>query len=63
MNCIHKRSFIIVYSNYENSFDQLLLKDNSFKIHHHNLQKLAVEIFMVNLDIIPALMDTIIQIN
>ena len=29
------------------SFEDLLKKDNSFKIHHKNIQSLAIEIFEV----------------
>ena len=63
INIIHARVFRIFYSIYESSFNQLLLKDNSFKIHHRNLQKLAVENFKVKINIAPALMDSVIQIN
>ena len=32
----------IVYKDYISSFKELLLKDNSFKIYHRNLQNLAI---------------------
>ena len=44
MNKIHGRALRLVYSNTSSTYDELLAKDKSFKIHHRNLQKLAVEI-------------------
>ena len=43
INYIHERALRLVYKDYTSSFDELLLKDNSFGIHHRNLQKLAIE--------------------
>lgn len=51
-NCInfdHERAFGIACNNDESSFDEFIL--NFFKIHHRNLQDLAVEILNVKLDI------------
>ena len=59
INFIHKRAFGFAYNNYESSFDELIPKDNSLKIHHGNIQKLAVEIFKVKLGIAPALLTTV----
>ena len=39
----------LVYKDSSSSFDELLLKDNSFRIHHRNLQKVAFEIFKLKL--------------
>ena len=47
INKIHERALRLVYKDYTSSFDDLLAKDNSFKIHQRNLQKLAIEIFKV----------------
>ena len=49
INHIHERALRLVYKDYTNSFDELLPKDNSFRIHHRNLQKLTLEIFKVKL--------------
>ena len=43
------------------SRNELLLKDNSFRIHHRNLQKLAIEIFKVKLGLAPEIMKTFFQ--
>ena len=37
INKIHERALRLVYKDYISSFDDLLAKDNSFKIHHRNL--------------------------
>ena len=44
---IHERSLRIVYRDYNSSFKDLLKKDNSVRIHHRNIQSLAVELFKV----------------
>ena len=41
------RALRLVYKNTNLTFEQLLEKDNSFKIHHRNIQKLAIEICKV----------------
>ena len=56
INYIHERALRLVYKDYISSFDDLPAKDNSFKIHHRNLQKLAIEIFKVKKGIAPAIM-------
>ena len=47
INHIHQRAIRLVYKYYTRFFDELLFKDHSFRIHHRNLQKLAIEIFKV----------------
>ena len=39
------------------SFEDLLIKDKSPKVHHRNIHFLAIEMFMVKLGIAPSLMD------
>ena len=48
INNIHERALRLVYKDYISSFDDLLAKDNSFKIYQRNLQKLAIEFYKVN---------------
>ena len=55
INHIHERALRLVYKDYTSSFDELLLKDNSYRIHQRNLQKLAIEIFQVKLGLAPEL--------
>ena len=47
INHLQERSLRIVYNDYITSFEDLLKKDNSFKIHHKNIQLLAIELFKV----------------
>ena len=62
INRIHERAIRLVYKDYTSSFDELLFKDNSFRIHHRNLQKLAIEIFKVKLGIAPDIMKNVFPI-
>ena len=62
INHIHEKALRLVYKDYTSTFDELLLKDNSFRIHHHNLQKLAIEIFKVKLSLAPEIMRNIFPI-
>ena len=56
INHVHERGLRLVYKDYSSSFDELQLKDNSFRIHQRNLQKPAIEIFRVKLGIAPETM-------
>ena len=62
INHIHERALRLVYKDYSCTFDELLLKDNSFRIYHGNLQKLAIELFKVNLGLAPEIMKNIFPI-
>ena len=54
INRIHERAIRLVYKDYTSSFDELLFKDNYFRIHHlQKLKKLAIEIFKVKMGIAP----------
>ena len=62
INNVHKTTLRILYKDYISSFDGLLVKDNSFRIHHTNLQKLAVKIFKVKINVVPEVMKDIFRI-
>ena len=47
INHLQERSLRIVYNDYITSFEDLLKKDKSCKIHHKNIQSLAIELFKV----------------
>ena len=61
INHIHESALRLVYKDCTSTFDELLLKENSFRIHHHNLQKLAIEIFKVKLGLATEIMRNIFQ--
>ena len=56
VNHIHERAIRLAYKDYTSFFDELLFKDNSFRIHQRNLQNLEIEIFKVKLGIAPDIM-------
>ena len=45
INKLHERAPRIVYNDTVTSFENLLIKDKSFTIHHQNIQLLAIEIY------------------
>ena len=58
-NYIHKRALRIVYDDYNTYFRDLLKKDNSLSIHHHNIQKMAIEMFKVKNNLCPELVQSL----
>ena len=58
INHIHKRALRIVYKNF-NSFQELLIEDNSLNIYHRNLEKLPTENFKVKNGLSPELMNDV----
>ena len=63
INKLHERALRIAHKNYKSSFDQLLIIDNSFTIHHRNLQRLAIEMFKVRNNLSPKFMETVFPIS
>ena len=47
INKLHERALRIVYDDLESSFEELLEKDNSFNIHHQNVQRVALEMYKI----------------
>ena len=63
INKIHERTLRLVYKNDKSTFEELLMKDNSFTIHDRNLQVLATEIYKVINNISPAITKSIFKIK
>ena len=59
INKLHERGLRLVYKDSHLTFEELLRKDNSFTVHHRNLQKLATEMYKVENKLSPSIMKTI----
>ena len=44
VNILHKRALYIDYNDLQSTFEEFLLKNESFSIHHQNIQRLLTEI-------------------
>ena len=47
INKLHERALRLVYDDYLSAFEELLEKDNSFTVHHYNIQTLCIELYKV----------------
>ena len=63
INKLHERALRLVYNDYNSSFQELLNRDDSFSIHHRNLQKLATEMYKVKNDLSPSFMKMIFPLS
>ena len=63
INKLHERALRIVYKTEDSTFEELLIKDNSVKTHHRNLQKLAIEMFKIKEKISPLSMQKLFVEN
>ena len=61
INHIHERALRIVYKNNVLSFEELLELDKLFKIHHRNIQSLAIELFKMKNNLSVTIMNDIFQ--
>ena len=59
LNRIHERALRIEYQDHSSTFNELLAKDSSFKIHDRHLQKLLIEIFQVKMKLAPEIMNEV----
>jgi len=63
INKIHERALRLVYSDKISSFDELLKISNSVRVHHRNIQLLAVEIYKALNKLSSTLMTELFQIK
>ena len=57
INKLYERALRLVYkNNTSSSFEELLAMDNSYTVHHRNVQKLAIEMYKVQNDLSPSFM-------
>ena len=63
INRIHERALRIVYKDNASSFDDLLIRDDSFTIHERNIQTLAIELYKVAHSLSPKIMNLILPLN
>ena len=59
INKLHERALRLVHKGHISTFEELLLQDESFTIHHRNLQKLATEMYKVKHNLSPIFMKLI----
>ena len=63
INKIHERALRIVYNDLKSSFDELLSRDGSFKVHERNIQTMAIELYKVFNGISPEIMNEVFQLK
>ena len=56
INRIHERALRIIYQDKNSSFDELLTTDNSYTIHHRNIQTVCIELYKVAYGVAPKIM-------
>ena len=63
INRLHERCLRIIYNDKRSNFEELLNKDNSVSIHHHNIQALAIELYKVVNDMSPEVISEVLQVR
>ena len=63
INRLHERALRITYKDDMSSFNELLIKDESFTVHERNIQTLAIELYKVTYGLSPKIMDFIFPLN
>ena len=60
---IYERGLRIVYEDYTSTFDDLLIKHGTVRIHHNSIQMVALEMYKVKNSLCPELMKCLFQFN
>ena len=63
INRLHERCLRIIYNDKCSNFEELLNKDNSVSVHHHNIQALAIELYKVVNDMSPEVISKVFQVK
>jgi len=63
INQIHERALRLVHKDTKSTFNELLLKDNSFSIHERNIQTLAIELYKVVHGLAPKIMNFVFPLK
>ena len=63
INRVHERALRCVYKDDVSTFEELLIRDKSFTIHHRNIQAMAIEIFKTKNNLGPVLLNEIFEAN
>ena len=63
INRLHERSLRIVYNDYNSTFEELLMKDNSVSIHHRNLQVFSTLLYKIINNQSPELLTNIFPVS
>ena len=63
INKLHERALRIVYKENDITFDELLVMDESFKVHQRNIQKLGLEMFKVKNKLSPEFIQSIFNLS
>ena len=61
INRLHERALRLVYTDPSLTFDKLLRKDNSFQVHHRNLQILATEMYKAKNNLSPTIIKKVFK--
>ena len=63
MNKLIERALRIAYNDYSSTLNELLVKDNTVKIHERNLRTLATEMYKINHSLSPKLMKDLVTVT
>ena len=63
INFLHERALRIAYNDRDSTFEELLRKNNTMKIHHKNIQKVAIEMYKVHRKLCPDFVSDLFSIH